>query len=211
MKKVFSEFFKHFSIKLFLLLALALLGMAIYLGPATFLPSLWILLIPVLLAPFFEWAAHKYLLHRIVDPINDPGNYAYMLVLHYKHHWEPTNIKSIFAPISAAFSIFIVFFPVGYLLFRDIQMLLLFEFGIVGYFLFYEWIHLAHHIPSYKPITAYGKNIRNAHSWHHYKNENFWWGVTNPLGDYLLGTFKDPKEVESSPSAKSLGDLQKNR
>lgn len=209
MKKVFSEFFTHAANVYFSLFALGLLVAAVAVSPATILRSLWVVLIPPVLAPFVEWVLHKYALHRIVDPAKDPRGYAYMLKLHYKHHWEPTKIPYVFAPASGPITIFVVFLPLGAAVFRDPQQALLFGFAVVTYFLTYEWLHLAHHIPSYRAITAYGKLIRNAHSWHHYKNENFWWGVSNPLGDYLFGTFKDPKEVEFSPSAKSLDDLEK--
>lgn len=194
---------------LFVALTIAFFAGSFYLDQENFLSSLWILLLPIILSPFVEWFLHRFALHRIVDPAKSPWNYAYMLNLHYKHHWEPTHIPSVFAPISGVLIVVGFFTPLAYLVFRNLPMTLIFGAGTVSYFLFYEWIHLAHHMSNYKPVTAYGRLIRKAHTWHHYKNENYWWGVTNPLGDYCFGTFKDPKEVEFSPSAKSLGDLQK--
>jgi hypothetical protein len=209
MKKVFSEYFSHWPIMLLWGLFLACFGTSYALAPERFFSSLWILLIPVLLAPFYEWVLHKFALHRIVDPDKSPAIYKYMLDLHYSHHWKPADLKVVFAPFSAAISVVVFWAPVSYLVFPDLPSAFIFEGGVIAYFCFYEWIHLAHHMPSYRAITPYGRLIRNSHTWHHHKNENFWWGVTNPLGDYVFGTFKDPKEVEFSPSAKSLGDLQK--
>jgi hypothetical protein len=208
MKNVFKVYFGHPPIILYYCLGLLTLTGAIWLNPLNFVAQIWILLIPVLLAPFFEWVAHKYLLHRITDPQLHPRGYQYMLKLHYKHHWTPADLHSVFAPVSSAFVVFLILALPAYLV-LGLQGFLIFETGVIAYFLYYEWIHLAHHVGTYRPLTRFGRHMRNAHTWHHFKNENYWWGVTNPLGDYLLGTFKEPQEVEKSPSAKSLGDLNR--
>ncbi len=207
MNKVFKVYLSHFAIKLYLVLAAIFYGAAFLIDQEAFISKLWILSLPVLLAPYFEWWAHKYLLHRIVDRKKEPKTFSYMQKLHYQHHWEPNNLETVFAPISAACFVFFLFAPLAFLLLGN-QGALLFEAGVISYFLFYEWIHLAHHIPSYKAITSLGKIIRQAHSWHHFKNENYWWGVTNPLGDQFLQTFKNYKEVENSPSAMALGQIK---
>ena len=38
----------------------------------------------------------------------------------------------------------------------------------------------------------------------HFKNENYWFGVTTPTYDFLLGTFKNQKKVEKSATARNL-------
>ena len=207
MKKVFKIYFSHFAIKLYLAMAIFFYVAAVMIDYQSITSKLWILGLPIILAPFFEWWAHKYLLHRIVDQKKEPRAYLYMLELHYKHHWEPNNLETVFAPISSALLVFLIFTPIAFL-FLGTQGALIFEAGVISYFLFYEWIHLAHHVPSYRALTSFGKSIRQAHSWHHFKNENFWWGVTNPIGDHLLKTFKNYKEVEASPGAMSLGRLK---
>lgn len=210
MNTVFHHFFTHRSIQLYIFLFFGAIITAFILSPARFTQGLWPILIPILLAPFFEWFAHKYLLHRLTDPLKNPRAHNYMLKLHYQHHWEPGDLHHVFAPISSAFFVFLIFAPVALLTF-NLQEFFIFEAGVIGYFLFYEWIHLAHHLPTYRARTRWGKLMRKAHSWHHFKNESFWWGVTNPLGDFLFGTFKEPKEVEASPGARSLGELQKKK
>ena len=42
---------------------------------------IWTLIIPVLLAPFYEWIAHKYLLHLKVNP-DGGAKHKYMKKLH---------------------------------------------------------------------------------------------------------------------------------
>jgi len=81
---------------------------------------------------------------------------------------------------------------------------LMFLLGVVIYYLHYEWMHLGHHIKGYNHIFPWSRRLKKAHSLHHYKNENYWWGITNFLGDLALGTYKDHKEIEKSPTVKDI-------
>ncbi|WP_375377938.1 hypothetical protein [Paenibacillus sp. MZ04-78.2] len=36
------------------------------------------------------------------------------------------------------------------------------------------------------------------------KSEHYWYGVTNPLFDVMLGTFRDEQQVEKSETARNL-------
>ena len=38
----------------------------------------------------------------------------------------------------------------------------------------------------------------------HFKNENYWWGITSALGDDLLHTFPKPQEVSKSETVLDL-------
>ena len=88
--------------------------------------------------------------------------------LHHGHHAEPERRDLQFAPASAIFLMFVQF----YLSYALVAWL----FGVNGweaafvpclaslvYYLAYEWIHLAHHTSSYKPLTSWGRNMREAH------------------------------------------------
>ena len=76
--------------------------------------------------------------------------------------------------------------------------------GSIAYFILYEWMHLGHHIPSYRPLTRYGSYMKKYHQWHHHANENYWWGVTNPLADYLFKTCPTPDQIKRSPTVKKI-------
>ena len=45
---------------------------------------------------------------------------------------------------------------------------------------------------------------KKQHILHHYKNEKFWFGVSNPVFDFIFGTLKDGKDVELSETARNL-------
>ena len=43
---------------------------------------------------------------------------------------------------------------------------------------------------------------------HHFHNENYNWGITNGLGDVVLGTWKLTQEVPKSATIKNIAGYQ---
>jgi hypothetical protein len=43
------------------------------------------------------------------------------------------------------------------------------------------------------------------HRYHHFRNENFWWGVSMGLGDRVLGTAPPVEDVGRSGTTSTLG------
>ena len=68
----------------------------------------------------------------------------------------------------------------------------------------YEWTHYLVHAPYRAKTQFFRKRSRN-HRLHHFKNEHYWFGVTMKLGDKVLGTYPDERNVELSPTARTLG------
>lgn len=209
MRDIWFTFLTHHSVQ-FLMLSTVLCFAAVSLLDVW---SYWpFALLVVVIAPFYEWVAHKYTLHL---PLKQEASFIrrYQIRLHHGHHAEPERRDLQFAPASAIFLMFVQF----YLSYALVAWL----FGVNGweaafvpclaslvYYLAYEWIHLAHHTLSYKPLTSWGRNMRQAHMLHHFHNENFNWGITNGLGDKVLGTWKDIDDVPRSPTAKSIAGYQ---
>ncbi len=170
----------------------------------------WVLVV-IASAPFFEWVTHKYTLHR---PLTEkPGFWRdYQIRLHHGHHLHPERRDLQFAPISAIIAMFVQLY-LSYALMvwlagqthATVFMPLL---ASIAYYLVYEWVHLAHHTQSYLPLTAWGRALREAHMRHHFHNENYNWGITNGLGDVLLGTWKNTADVEKSATAKKLSGFE---
>ena len=46
------------------------------------------------------------------------------------------------------------------------------RWGSIAYYLFYEWVHLAHHTPAYRPRTR-RLSIARCNMRHHFHNENY--------------------------------------
>ena len=52
-----------------------------------------------------------------------------------------------------------------------------------------------------------GIALRDAHMRHHFHNENYNWGITNALGDMILGTWKHLDEIPKSTTARHLDNF----
>ena len=154
--------------------------------------------------PFVEWVLHVFALHarprtvagRTLDPI-----YAKR---HRMHHRDPRDPRLVFVPLPVLAGLMLVLAAVGGLAIPDHRIGLT-AFATMTTFLFgYEWSHFLIHstyVPRHRPFRA----VWRAHILHHYKNEQYWFGVTNPVADYVLRTHPSKEAVPTSPTARTLG------
>jgi hypothetical protein len=54
-------------------------------------------------------------------------------------------------------------------------------------------------------LGAYYQRRVREHRYHHFRNENYWWGVSMGLGDRLLGTAPQVTETPRSGTTSTLG------
>ena len=158
----------------------------------------------IALQPFIEWMIHVFILHwkpkeifgRKIDPL--------LSRKHRAHHRDPRRTDWIFIP----YPVLIRLIPISVLLYWLIMptFRLAMTTAVTGLaiLLTYEWTHYLIH-SRYKPKSRVYKFIWRAHRLHHFKNENYWFGVTMHAGDLVLGTFPAKDEVETSPTCKTLG------
>jgi hypothetical protein len=248
MKAVAKHYFTHPSVWIYIVIGATVLSLSIYNG---YLQQFWyVAFIPIAIAPFFEWFAHKYILHAKIGNVTELPleNYPnvkvgdllklmyhkkevemevlsiekthitagygwarklkpfrdFMHALHYGHHEDPNKINLIFAPILSVIILFISLFLLCLLVTFNLSISTVFLFGVIIYYLHYEWMHLGHHIPGYKHIFPWSNKLKTAHQLHHYRNENYWWGITNILGDIIFGTYKKHDEVDRSETIKHI-------
>lgn len=69
--------------------------------------------------------------------------------------------------------------------------------------LLYEWVHMLVHTP-YAPRSATLKRLKALHTWHHFKHEGYWFGVTATWVDGVMGTRPDPAAIALSPTVKAI-------
>ncbi|MEG0383385.1 sterol desaturase family protein [Solibacillus cecembensis] len=157
-------------------------------------------------AGMLTYATSEYMVHRFLFHIKKPEN-PFMLKmikrLHYDHHVDPDNLKLLFLPLWFSIPGFVIYSLIVFLITDSKSLTLAFATGLVAYFLYYEWKHYIAHRPI-QPRTNLGKNIKKHHLLHHFKNENYWFGVTHTSFDKTLGTFKEGKDVEKSQTARNL-------
>ncbi|AKF93851.1 sterol desaturase family protein [Brevibacillus laterosporus] len=153
-----------------------------------------------------SYAVSKYLIHRFIFHMNPP-KIRWLLTmlkrLHYDHHVSPNQLNLLFLPVWYSLPLIMIAGSAAFFITKDFSLMVAFVTGIMGYLLYYEWTHYIAHQPV-QPITPWGRWMKRMHLWHHYKNENYWYGVTNPALDLLFCTYKNEKQVNRSSTARNL-------
>ncbi|WP_153127269.1 sterol desaturase family protein [Peribacillus tepidiphilus] len=150
---------------------------------------------------FSEYITHRFLFH-----IKAPKNAFLLKVLkrlHYDHHKDPNDLKLLFLPIWFSIPNLAVLSLIFFFITSTLIGTLAFSLGLIFMLLVYEWKHYVAHRP-FKVKSKFGQWLKKTHILHHYKNENYWYGVSTPFIDVLFGTLKDAKEVETSQTVKDL-------
>jgi sterol desaturase/sphingolipid hydroxylase (fatty acid hydroxylase superfamily) len=198
-KKLYKDFLFFPDISILIFLIFAGIGMSILRGMT------WSMVL-FFIAGMITFAFSEYFTHRFFFHIKAPKNplfLRFMKRIHYDHHTEPNNLKLLFLPLWYSLPGFLILSFLFYLVSQNVSQTIGFGTGLMAMLLVYEWKHYVAHRPI-KPKTKFGRWVKKVHLLHHYKNENFWYGVSTPFADYLFGTFGNEKEVETSKTAKDL-------
>jgi hypothetical protein len=206
------EFIGFFSPRAVLAACALALGARIYVGEWSWHD----LLAPTALIaaqPFVEWLIHKCLLH--LPPLRLFGRRVelYGAVQHRNHHLDPSDLERVllkpvevvgFVVQIAIVTVLIALATAGPLGWPVLPLALTaITFSYLG-LLRYEWSHFLIHTP-YVPKSRWYRTIWRNHRLHHFKHEGYWMGVSSNLGDRLLKTNPDQRQVAKSPTARSLG------
>jgi hypothetical protein len=169
----------------------------------------WWLLAPLfwVIANFFEWATHKYPMHRPLVPRMMYRNHA---IVHHnafdgddQEIRDVTELSVVMMPWYTLLVIFAGATPIALLaaLVGGPGLAGVFLVSAVGYFLLYETIHTLHHLPgAVLRRSALGRSAwlarMRAHHHHHHQLRNMArvnFNVTPPLADAVLGTLERPR------------------
>jgi sterol desaturase/sphingolipid hydroxylase (fatty acid hydroxylase superfamily) len=163
--------------------------------------------------PLAEWLIHVYVLH--LPPLRVRGRRVELptAAAHRSHHEDPHRLDLVnLGPVEAiGLLTLIVPLVVGAgaglvaLTLGGVSLGPVVTAGLTGYVLVgvYEWMHFLIHTAR-RPRTAAFRNVARAHRLHHFKNEHAWFGVATTLGDRVMGTAPDPRDVPRSATARSL-------
>ncbi len=156
----------------------------------------------VIAIPFVEWAMHKIALHRPPSATSSG---------HLRHHQVPDDLDWVM--LSGQSAVFFLVFAGGFgalvaapgaLATGSPAALLT---GVLCAWLAvwnYEWTHLIIHT-SFRTRLRYYLRRRSLHRLHHWRNENYWFGVTTSVGDRVFGTLPSHKgDVDLSDTARDL-------
>jgi sterol desaturase/sphingolipid hydroxylase (fatty acid hydroxylase superfamily) len=183
--------------------ALALAGVARVAVGGFSTADLWIVGALLAAQPFIEWVVHIVVLHYRPRMLLGRKIDFLLARKHREHHADPTALELIFVPLP----VLLRSLPLGAVLLVLIlptwaTALTAMVTGLTV-LLAYEWTHYLIH-SRYRPKSRLYRAIWRAHRLHHYKNEQYWFGVTSSAADRVLGTYPAPSEVPTSPTARTL-------
>lgn len=159
--------------------------------------------------PINEWLIHVFMLHY--KPVTVFGRKIdfYLPRTHREHHANPWHLPRVFIPwhifplTAPSFLLILWIVP-------DIRLGLSFVSFYLLMSLHYEWCHYLAHIGWCPPVGYYQRRVRE-HRLHHFRNENYWWGVSMGMGDRLFGTAPDPATTGMSGSTGNPLGSEKTR
>ncbi|MGV3464163.1 MAG: sterol desaturase family protein [Heyndrickxia sp.] len=199
MKNYVKEFFGDIHVQI---MSVLVFGGIIFIGTHLDVWATWLAII----LGMVSYTLAEYLTHRFVFHMKPPKStwmLRFIKRIHYDHHLEPRNLKLLFLPVWYSLPNITIISLIVYWFIQNVTLTIAFAVGISSFLLYYEWTHYLAH-KEYIPKTPWGKRMKKIHLWHHYKNENYWYGVTNTAYDKVFGTYKDHQAVQKSETARNL-------
>jgi hypothetical protein len=158
--------------------------------------------------PINEWLIHVLMLHWKPRRIFGRTLDFYLPVTHRRHHADPWNLRWVFIPrhVHRLVAPLIALLLWAFWPWREPLLTVLTVYLLLG--LHYEWVHFLAHIP-WCPrrgvLGAYYQRRVREHRYHHFRNENYWWGVSMGLGDRLFGTAPPVEDTRRSGTTHQVG------
>jgi hypothetical protein len=199
----FGLFTKFMSARVIVAYFLATVAVRLTLGPWEWRELIGPAVI-IMLEPYVEWLIHVLLLHFKPRTILGKHRDPYVARKHRAHHAAPREVGLVLLPTRVP----VIALPIAALLTvllgrddpRAAATTLAFGYLML---LTYEWTHFLIH-SKYRPRRWYYRIIWRNHRNHHYRNENYWFGVTTDVGDRVLRTAPAKDAVALSPTARSV-------
>jgi hypothetical protein len=134
--------------------------------------------------PFTEWMVHRWLLHaRPTGPIGR-ACYRSFASGHERHHSDPENMDTMFLrplEVIGAGAVALTIAAAGSPQAGTGALCV----GLAA--IAYDWTHFLMHT-GYRPQSALYRRLWRSHRLHHFRNENYWLGVTSPVADIAFRT-----------------------
>jgi sterol desaturase/sphingolipid hydroxylase (fatty acid hydroxylase superfamily) len=160
-----------------------------------FLRTLELFLGGVLFFTLFEYVLHRVVFHGLLRIAHDKPSRFRAFMAHGYHHEFPNDKMRLVMPPMISWPLAVVFSVAYYFILGRASFFPVLTGTMTGY-IAYDWVHYyTHH---FHPRGGIGKWMRVYHLRHHYQDPNAHYGVSSPLWDVALGTFRSPLEKKRS-------------
>ena len=152
--------------------------------------------------PLQEWFIHAQLEH--FKPIELFGRTFEFVITrtHRAHHLNPWDPRFGLSPPHIMVMYFLGLPLVSYLA-APLPLAITTTAVTLTMIVNHEWVHYLIHT-SYQPRTWFYRRLWRHHRLHHFKNEQFWFGLTMLSGDTFMNTNPQPGEAARSPTCLTL-------
>jgi sterol desaturase/sphingolipid hydroxylase (fatty acid hydroxylase superfamily) len=154
--------------------------------------------------PFVEWMIHVHVLHQRPRTVRGRTIDSITARKHRAHHADPRDPDLVFIVKPVVLPLIAGLVVINVLATRSTRPALTGIATSLVSLTAYEWTHFLIH-SSYRPKTALYRTLRRTHQLHHFRNENYWFGIITPVSDHVLNTYPAKQDVPPSPTAKTLG------
>lgn len=137
-----------------------------------------------------SWTLIEYVLHRFIFHYSPRSAFGKKLVYaaHLSHHENPRATNRLFSSLLVSVPIATPYVLLSWIVTGSMQAASYLFAGLTAGYFCYEWLHFqAHHR---RPRLRIFRYLRKYHLLHHYQTPELRFGVTSPLFDVLLRTFR---------------------
>lgn len=137
-----------------------------------------------------SWTLIEYGLHRFVFHYSARSALGrkFVYAAHLSHHENPRALNRLFSSLILSVPIATGYLLLAWVATRSLHSATYLFAGLAAGYFGYEWLHFqAHHR---RPRLRFFRYLRKYHLLHHYQTPELRFGVTSPLFDVILGTFR---------------------
>jgi hypothetical protein len=143
-----------------------------------------------IIAGVFTWTLIEYGLHRFIFHYTARSDFGRKLLYaaHLSHHQNPRAINRLFSGLVISLPVATAYLLVAWIATGSLHATTYMFTGLTAGYFCYEWLHFqAHHR---RPQLRVFKYLQKYHLLHHHETLELRFGVTSPLFDLVLGTFR---------------------
>lgn len=137
-----------------------------------------------------SWTLIEYGLHRFIFHYHARSAFGKKFVYgaHLSHHQMPRATNRLFSSLLISSPIATAYLLLAWIATGSLHAATYVFAGLTAGYFCYEWLHFqAHHR---RPRLRLFRYLRKYHLLHHYQTPELRFGVTSPLFDVLMGTFR---------------------